>query len=137
MSTKRFFIDFLSLVSIHKPVRILGFIKMLRVVRLTQYIRNMKVAPSMKTFFKLLKLVLFLFLYVHVVGCFMWYVIKIKKDDLDYDGRPLFYIPPLNYVSYTETEIFSSKCSDLKRYLLCLYYGLLILGVGSEMGPVN
>jgi flagellar biosynthesis regulator FlbT len=66
----------------------------------------------------------------------MWFVVKIRKDDLDYDGRSLKYIPPLDWIYFAESEIFSPDITNFKRYLLCLYYGVLILGL-NEMGPVN
>lgn len=66
----------------------------------------------------------------------MWFVVKIKKDELDYDGRSLRYIPPLDWITYANSELFSDEISNFKRYLVCLYYGVLILGL-NEMGPVN
>ena len=66
----------------------------------------------------------------------MWFVVKIRRDDVDYDGRKLQYYPPLDWVDYKASELLSDEISSFKTYLLCLYYGVLILGL-NEMGPVN
>jgi hypothetical protein len=136
MSTKRFYVDLSSIISIYKPAKILGFTKMFRVARLGQFINLMKVSPLLKIFLKLLKLVFYLFLSVHILGCFMWFVVKIRQDAVDYDGRSLRYIPPIDWINYSTSDLFTENYSDFKRYLICLYYGILILGV-NELGPVN
>lgn len=66
----------------------------------------------------------------------MWFVVKIKRDAIDYDGRSLMYYPPLDWVDFTQSELLGDQISIFKKYLICLYYGVLILGL-NEMGPVN
>ena len=100
MTTRRFYLDLLSLISIYNPARILGFTKMFRVQRLAQFINHLQVSPLLKTFFKMLKIIFYLFLLLHILGCFMWLVVKIRKNEVDYDGRSLRYIPPLDWVDY-------------------------------------
>ena len=135
MSSRRFYLDVMSLLSIYKPLRVLGFTKMFRVQRLAMFINRLKVAPLVKTFFKLLKLIFYLFLILHIMGCFMWLVVKQNKDEFE-DGRSLRYYPPLDWLDFTASELFTDQISNLKKYLICLYYGVLILGL-NEMGPVN
>ena len=135
IKTRRFYFDVMSLLSIYKPLRILGFTKMFRVQRLATFINRLNVEPLLKTFFKLLKLIFYLFLVIHIMSCFMWLVVKQNKDEF-LDGISLRYYPPLDWINVADSELFVEDIPIFKKYLVCLYYGVLILGL-NEMGPVN
>jgi hypothetical protein len=135
MKSRRFYFDVMSLLAIYKPLRFLGFTKMFRVQRLAIFINRLNVEPLLKTFFKLLKLIFYLFLILHIMGCFMWLVVKQSKDEFE-DGISLRYYPPLDWINVADSELFIDDTPVFKKYLVCLYYGVLILGL-NEMGPVN
>jgi hypothetical protein len=64
---------------------------------------------------------------------------KSKADPDEYNKwseRPLFWYPPLDWVNFVDSRLFTSEYSLQKRYWTMFYYGVLILG-SNEMGPVN
>ena len=105
----RFWIDLLSTIpfelfmpttGVFSAVRLFGLLKAVRVTRLNRIINYMNVKDDVKMTLKLLKLVYFLLLYIHFVGCIWWYIIRDDKNwipQMDYmflrtdtyDGFPL------------------------------------------------
>jgi len=55
---------------------IFGVLKLVRVLRLGRIIAYMRVIDSVKASFRLAKLIFFLILYLHLVGCFWFFVVK-------------------------------------------------------------
>jgi hypothetical protein len=47
-----------------------------------------------------------------------------------------FWYAPLDWVNFTDQELFTAEMSLVKRFLLNLYYGILILGC-NEIGPTS
>ena len=50
------------------------------------------------------------------------------------DGVSQQWYPPRDWVSYTEFEFYDT--SNFDRYIVSLYYAILIYG-SNELGPVN
>lgn len=53
-----------------------GLLKVMRVFRLGRIIDNLNIKDDIKMTLKLAKLIFFLILYIHAVGCFWWYIVK-------------------------------------------------------------
>jgi hypothetical protein len=74
----RFYADVLSVfgmsifASIHSFFRAFGFFKLLRVFRLNGMIAKANIDEGTKALVNLLKLILYLLIYLHCVGCYMW-----------------------------------------------------------------
>lgn len=81
----------------------------------------MKVANEVKLSLKLGKLIFFLSMYLHCLGCAWYYIIQDDKK----------WIPPLDYV-YVTTEFYDE--SLLFKYLSSLYHAVNLLA-GNELGP--
>ena len=60
-----------------------GFFKMFRILRLGTLITKMNVPEHIKAIMNLMKLVFYLCLGVHIIGCFWFFVISINKDTID------------------------------------------------------
>lgn len=77
-STRRFLLDVLSMlgsgvfVAINSNFASFGYIKMLRVFRLSDMIAKTNVDEATKAILKLLKIMFYLFFMLHVLGCYMW-----------------------------------------------------------------
>ena len=72
---------------------------------------------------KLMKLIFFLIIYIHINGC-VWYLI-VSEDKI--------WIPPMDF-SYITTEMFGK--SLFHQYLMSLYHSTLSL-TGNDLGPRN
>lgn len=99
----------------------LGLLKLARVLRLSRLITFMNLKDDIKMSLKLVKLVFFLVLYIHFIGC-MWFFIA-KQDQQ--------WIPPLDYV-WVKTDIYEQ--SNIKQYASSLYHSMLVLS-GNDIGP--
>jgi len=99
----------------------LGLLKLVRILRLSRLITFMNVQEDIKMSLKLVKLIFFLVLYLHFVGC-MWYFL-VKQDEE--------WIPPLDYV-WVKTEIYSK--SHIHQYSIAIYHSILVLA-GNDIGP--
>lgn len=134
--SRRFVTDFCSLLSLHPSLQLFGFLKMLRVFRLGSIIKRSTAAPLVKQIAELCKISFYLILWLHVSGCFLWYVLKISKDMTDDEGTPLMWYPPLNWLNFEDTTLFDDEMGFLYKYSMSFYYSVLILG-SNELGPVN
>ena len=65
-----------------------GLLKLIRVLRLNRIIMYLNLRQDVKASIKLIKLVFFLLMYVHFMGCVWFFIINIKKE----------WIPPSDYV---------------------------------------
>jgi hypothetical protein len=139
VGSPRFLTDFFSLFALIPDDRfkIFGFLKMLRVFRLSFLIKRLNVRPDIKNFYLLAKVSFYLFLWLHVQGCFLWAVVVINKDVIDDYLTPMQWYPPLDWINFVDSIIFdSNKAGFSYKYLMSLYYSVLILG-SNEIGPVN
>lgn len=98
-----------------------GLLKVMRVFRLGKIINFINARDDVKMTLKLLKLVFFLVLYIHCVGC-TWYWI-VKKTEI--------WIAPLDYM-YVKTDLYTK--SLFHRYMNSFYHAVLMLN-GNELGP--
>ena len=110
----RFWIDFLAAVPfdtignfvmvdlLHQEeitfLGIFGILKLVRVLRLGRIIAYLKVIESVKATFRLSKLIFFLILYLHLVGCFWFFTVNQNET----------WLPPLDYV-YIETNFYKES----------------------------
>ena len=102
---------------------IFSLLKLVRVLRLNRIISIMKVGNEIKLSLKLGKLVFFLSMYLHWLGCFWYYLAKDNKK----------WIPPLDYVFVT-TDFYNEDL--FFQYLSSLYHAVLML-TGNDIGPRN
>ena len=69
-----------------------------------------------------MKLVFFLGLYLHMMGCLWWFIVTSTSDE---------WMPPMDYV-WVATDIYEK---DLwTQYLFSLYHSVLML-TGNDLGP--
>ena len=73
----RFYIDFFSLLGTFPFASIsylqpFGILKSLRVMRISEMIRKSTLTQDSKACMEVLKLILYLTLYIHLVGCLLW-----------------------------------------------------------------
>jgi CRP-like cAMP-binding protein len=102
-------------------LQMFGLLKLVRILRLSRLISYMNLKDDLKMSLKLGKLIFFLVMYLHWVGCIWFYIAK--QDEK--------WIPPLDYV-YITTEIYNE--SALHKYWSSLYHAVLMLG-GNDIGP--
>lgn len=67
-------------------VDLLGIFKLGRLLRLNDIISFMKATDDVKSSLKLIKLILFLFVYIHIFACFWWFMVNFDK----------VWIPPID-----------------------------------------
>ena len=60
---------------------VISCIKLIRILRLTRFIDYMRSSDSLKLNLKLLKMVFFLILYLHMSSCFWFYICSFQYDD--------------------------------------------------------
>ena len=65
-----------------------GILKLIRVLRLSRIISYMRVVETVKASLRLIKLIFYLILYVHCVGCAWFFTVKVHET----------WMPPLDYV---------------------------------------
>lgn len=81
----RFILDVLSsipfnAVSTNIVLPVVGMLKLFRVGKISTVIRNLNIRADTKAFLKILWLIFFIFLFVHVVGCLWFYIVTIDED---------------------------------------------------------
>ena len=142
MLSYRFFTDVLSILGIG-PVanqismfKIFGVFKTIRVLRLSEYISKLNLHRLTKGVLNLIKLIIYLALFLHMIACF-WYM-TIKKNALKVDeaGRSMQWYPPTEWLSYKDSQLFSDELSLVQKYSTMIYHAILIIGI-NEMGPCN
>ena len=132
---------------INESLSLFGFLKITRIFRIGTMIARSTYSVRQKAILNTLKLVLFLSIFLHLVGCFWYIVVKRNKDSfrtgIGYEDLPGKWYPPLDWINYAGSEMFIyedtetfDKMTPTKRYFLLLYHAVLIMG-SNEMGPVN
>ena len=104
-------------------LQLFGLLKLVRILRLSRLIAYMNLNNEIKMSLKLIKLLFFLILYLHCLGCLWFFIVKQNK----------IWIPPLDYIDLM-TELYSE--SQLYQYSLSVYHAVLILGI-NDIGPRN
>ena len=99
----------------------ISLLKLVRVLRLSRLITHLNLKNEVKISLRLIKLVFFVVLYLHCIGCIWFYIVDRNRD----------WIPPLDYV-YITTELYGK--SNIFQYFTSLYHSVLMLG-GNDIGP--
>lgn len=86
-------------------LQMFGCLKLVRVLRLSRLITYMNLKNDIKMSLKLIKLIFFLIMYLHWLGC-IWFFI-VKQDET--------WLPPLDYV-YVKTDMYTY--SKFHKYLV-------------------
>ena len=73
---------------------------------------------------KLFKLMLFLFMYIHLIACLWIMIIQVDND----------WYPPTNWINIEVYDFFGE--SSLFKYALSFQYAVFML-IGGELGPRN
>ena len=95
MSSYRFFTDVLSILGIGPitnlvPVfKIFGVFKTIRVLRLSEYISKLNLHSLTKSVLNLIKLIIYLSLFLHMIACIWYMTVKQNADKFDETGRSL------------------------------------------------
>ena len=104
VTTRRFYFDILSVLGTHVFVQLshffkyFGFFKISRVFRLSEMIKKANTDTDKKALLNLIKLVFYLFFYLHLLACYKWIMLKANGPDLykkhgegyfNEDGDPL------------------------------------------------
>jgi hypothetical protein len=127
-----FLIDLLSSIPIDmifasdSPLKVINSLKIIRIKRLTRIIDKMNADEERKSIYRMLQLVFYLFLMMHIVGCLWNAIVHMDKT----------WIITLDFVHagrYPQIYHFYEKGAEYK-YLCALYTSLMFLG-GNEMGP--
>ena len=103
-------------------VQLLQLLKIIRVRRLPFIISRSNLREESKNVFKVLQLIFILVLIYHLSSC-LWVVVITQSE---------VWIPPVDFIDYTKSDYFNE--SIIKRYLLAVYYSILLLN-GGEIGP--
>ena len=102
-------------------LQLFSLLKLVRVLRLGRLITHLNLKNEVKNSLKLGKLLFFIILFIHFLGC-AWFMIA-KQDEE--------WIPPLDYVFIT-TEIYDE--GSFMQYCSSAYHAVLMLG-GNDIGP--
>lgn len=89
--------------------------------RLSRVITYLNLQSSIKMTLRLVKLIFFLILYLHLVGCFWFYIAKSEDR----------WIPPFDEFK-TSSDIYAE--SPFYQYITSLYYSVLFLA-GNDLMP--
>ena len=102
-------------------LQMFSLLKLVRVLRLGRLITHLNLKNDVKTSLKLTKLIFFIILFIHFLGCVWFYIAKQNEK----------WIPPLDYV-YITTDIFNE--GGFMQYWNAAYHAVLMLG-GNDVGP--
>ena len=102
-------------------LQLFSLLKLARILRLSKLIAIMKVKDDIKLSLKLLKLIFFLIIYLHCLGCSWYYLIIDDKD----------WMPPLDYV-WVATDFYEKGW--IYKYIMSVYHAVLMF-TGNDIGP--
>jgi len=106
--------------------KMVGLFKLIRLFRISKIIQNLTVTEEFKAFLKIMQLTLYLFIYIHLVGCLWFYVV-------DWNDA---WIPPLDFIDATTVLYDEDGKKILYQYAMSFYHAVLMLG-GNELGPIT
>lgn len=127
----RFIVDLLSTIPFDNlapnsdVLPMFGMLKLARVLRVKMVIRNLNIKNSSKSLLKVIWLVFGLFLYIHVIACLWYYIVR------DTEGWVINYDFVLGGTLYPH-EVYTG--SFLRKYLRMFYVSFYIISIG-EMAP--
>ena len=103
-------------------LELLGLLKILRVFRISSVIMNANTSQENKACLKVLQLVFFMFLYIHLMGCFWYFIVRIEEK----------WIPNMDFIWFGSPQVFDFYAFDTMRsYLVSFYIGFYLFGVGE------
>ena len=102
--------------------KVLGVLKLIRVLRLNKLITFMRSNEQVKATLKLFKLVFFLVLYLHCFGCIWWLI----------TSKDASWVPPWNFNDIDFYEIYEREV--VYQYAASLYAAVLIC-TGNDISP--
>lgn len=117
-------------------LQLLNSFKIVRVSRLSTFILKLSVHKNLKAVLSLIKLIFYLLLFVHCLACGWIIIVTQNKGNIDESGRRMYWIPPLDFLNYKDSDFFDENNSKIKLYFECYYHAVLVVGT-NEMGPVN
>ena len=136
VKSSKFVFDLLAVFANLPALYYFGIFKLVRIKRIHDFIEKLTVPITTKAFFKLLKLILFVVLYIHYQSCFGKKGAELYDHvdlSLDQDHwREEIWIPP-NNGTVVDKKFYYSLSNEFK-YILTFYYSILILGV-NELNP--
>lgn len=91
---------------------------------------------TLKTSLLLLKLVIYLFIWVHFMACLWWWTTVQNVDKVDKFGTVTTWYPPLDWINFVDTRLFTEEYDFKKKFTTAFYYSVLTLA-NNELGPVN
>ena len=113
-STRRFKFDFLSIlgtqvfVNVSHFFKYFGFFKISRVFRLSEMIKRANTDTDKKALLNLIKLVFYLFFYLHLLACYKWIMLK---DN----GPTLYHLHGNNYENEFEEPMLDENGQPVER----------------------
>jgi len=125
----RFFIDFLSSVPLDSIantnssiLQLFGMLKLARITRISQVIRNSNIKVDIKVGFKVLQLMFYMILYIHVFAC-LWFFLSKDAEE---------WVLNMDFIwVYTDDTYEVYYSSIYRQYILCLYTSFYLFGVGE------
>lgn len=114
---------FITDVNFQMFLTFLGLLKMQRLRRIEKLISHLSCSSETKALLKIIKMVFFLVLYLHIVACLWRFVL----------GDNFSWIPPTDFI-YAETKLEYNDMFD--QYMSMLYHAVMIFGL-NEVAPVT
>lgn len=130
-----FIIDFLSTFPMEhlvKPLnndgltmtfKVLGFLKVQRLRRISKIIGQLNSTQETKALFKVVYMVFGLIMYIHILACILWLTFNSGKT----------WVPAVDFI-YAETKLFREEYP--KQYLSMCYHAIMVFGL-NEVAPVT
>ena len=128
VTSSRFFVDVLSGIPLDVigaatgPWKLIGIVKVLRLLRLRRLLMFMQAKARIKLTLKLLHLLFLFIIYLHVIAC-LWFLLTSAEE---------VYIPPGQYIYHEGKELYSE--SIWRQYAFSLYMSAYML-TAAEIGP--
>ena len=116
-------------------MKIFGLFKLARVLRVGVIISKLNIDAGTKSLLNIAKLLFYMTLWLHCVGCFNWIAIKVNADVV-IDGVEMKWYPPLDWVNFVDCRLYAEDYGFTMVFITNFYYAVLILG-SNELGPVN
>jgi hypothetical protein len=121
----RFWIDFLSSIpfdGLHikglEFLNIIGMLKLVRVTRLSKIIQHLDVKKKFKTKLKVIQLLFYLVLYIHLQACIWFILVKVEKN----------WVPTMDYI-FAGTELYDEEI--FWQYCNSVYHSVMLFGVNE------
>ena len=106
-----------------RTLKILGFLKMQRLRRIAKIIGQMNMTQESKALLKVIKMVVFLIIYIHLLACVLWTTVNVENHQ---------WIPAVDFI-YAETKLYREEMT--KQYLSMAYHAIMVFGL-NEVAPV-